>query len=184
MGEDGSINGERSSPEPDGRYVHSDARQRVVVSSDALMAYIPELDRTTYNPQLHEGIDARSVGWLGEEVPHTGVLAPSLLKKLRRLVHKRCYSDHWMGFHSCEICDRMYGHGEISIVHAGVRYVAPALVIHYVEAHHYLPPEPFLEALQHGTPWAPTGAIPGYVRSETEDLKPSLFERMTRWIRR
>ena len=94
-----------------------------------------------------------------------------------------------MGWHTCEICGRADGHGEIALEHAGARYVAPVLIIHYVERHHYLPPEPFLAALRDGTPISPDedgsvvggGGAPGYVHDHDRDRG---VRRLLRWLRR
>jgi hypothetical protein len=42
------------------------------------------------------------------------------------------------------------GNGEIIVKgEDGRRYAAPTLILHYIEAHHYLPPEEFIQAVRH-----------------------------------
>jgi len=102
-----------------------------------------------------------TVGWL--EPPHhyqTGPLAPHLLEKLKLLVTHEV--NVMRGSHQCPICRKdwmhidvagcryLLGHGEIWIpdgANPSLVYAAPTLVVHYVEAHSYLPPAAFLESL-------------------------------------
>ncbi|KRR18256.1 hypothetical protein CQ14_25405 [Bradyrhizobium lablabi] len=70
------------------------------------------------------------------------------------------------GWHFCEFCPkpaktvspgrirmldpaaRTLGNGEIRVASAaGIIYVAPLLVLHYVVAHGYLPPQEFIDAV-------------------------------------
>ena len=38
--------------------------------------------------------------------------------------------------------------GEIRVASGGVTFAAPVLIVHYIEAHGYAPPEPFLKAIE------------------------------------
>ncbi len=66
------------------------------------------------------------------------------------------------GFHICQFCSPILEHpkicrngreiwvgsAEIRVRGRGrVRYAAPTLIYHYIEAHQYLPPEEFIEAV-------------------------------------
>lgn len=46
----------------------------------------------------------------------------------------------WIGEHS--------RNGEILVSREGVTFAAPVLIVHYIEAHRYLLPEPFLKAVE------------------------------------
>ncbi|MGW3211106.1 DUF7919 family protein [Streptomyces parvus] len=61
------------------------------------------------------------------------------------------------GHHLCPWCaSRLFprspegpqGSAEVRVMGNGVAYAAPGLVAHYVEAHDYLPPIEFMEAVQ------------------------------------
>ena len=53
-----------------------------------------------------------------------------------------------LGYHTCGICNRYEDRGEF-IVQANDRtYVVPCMVLHYIDAHGYLPPEVFLSDLR------------------------------------
>jgi hypothetical protein len=102
-----------------------------------------------------------NVGWLGAGEPfEVGTVAPEVRDALVRLAsHKH----HLMrGVHHCELCavespirlvadvERGWvslGMGEIHVHGArGVVYAAPSLIIHYIDAHQYLPPVEFQRA--------------------------------------
>jgi hypothetical protein len=54
------------------------------------------------------------------------------------------------GFHGCEFCRwiKAKGNGEIHVVGSdGITYVAPALIVHYMASHKYLPPKEFIDAV-------------------------------------
>lgn len=50
------------------------------------------------------------------------------------------------GLHSCPFCGEAAGTGEVEVVARTAIYVAPTLIIHYVEAHQYRPPDEFVIA--------------------------------------
>jgi hypothetical protein len=58
-----------------------------------------------------------------------------------------------MGFHCCEFCpprsDGRFtrGHRNVWIPADSVVYVAPELILHYIEAHGYRPPDEFITAV-------------------------------------
>ena len=108
---------------------------------------IPDLSPELYSCDLHQGVRACSVGWLGSAVPMKGAVPSHLLEALRHYRQTNYHEDFLLGSHSCEICGGADGHGEFSIDWGGVRYVLPVLVLHYCEAHEYLPPPEFMRAL-------------------------------------
>ncbi|MGK5641696.1 hypothetical protein ACSNOK_25750 [Streptomyces sp. URMC 126] len=94
----------------------------------------------------------RNVGWLG---PERGLQrapsqpSPALLDALREEVRK--VRSMTLGLHVCEFCagkEPAAGSGEIHVyARDGLTYAAPSLLLHYVERHHYAPPEEFVRAL-------------------------------------
>jgi hypothetical protein len=106
-----------------------------------------------------------NVGWLARgHVFPVGAAPEGFVDALRRLISSP--ENLYRGYHSCEFCpepplvvsstgrreipppgDTM-GNGEIRVAGSGgVVYVAPVLVAHYVEVHHYRPPQAFIEAV-------------------------------------
>lgn len=69
------------------------------------------------------------------------------------------------GLHHCELCEvespilvaprkppgerAVLGTGEIHVRGVNHTYVAPTLIIHYIDAHHYAPPFEFIEAVRY-----------------------------------
>jgi hypothetical protein len=105
-----------------------------------------------------------NIGWLSREHGFATGLAPrEFLTALARLTDSPV--NLYRGRHYCEFCptpmvtmsDRgptlveppsaIWGNREIRVpADCGRIYVAPKLVLHYVEAHGYLPPEEFMNA--------------------------------------
>lgn len=111
---------------------------------------------------------ARMVGWLDVSEPFPqGLLS---VERKHRLWEHRCNPFSLsMGQHLCKLCypelpslteyrqiqqensegpESVFGNGDILIVGSnGEAFITPVLICHYVVHHGYLPPEPFLEAL-------------------------------------
>jgi hypothetical protein len=87
-----------------------------------------------------------NIGWLSHrhEFP-TGSIDDEILNKLRAYpIVNRC-----RGFHPCDFCEEnVFGNGEIHVIsNGGVEFRSPQMLIHYIEFHSYLPPQPFLDAV-------------------------------------
>jgi len=93
----------------------------------------------------------RAVGWLerGQWFPTGGIDA----QVFARPVEMR--KDQWQpivaaGFHECDLCQyesEASGTRNLFIPRAGSLYVCPELIVHYINAHSYVPPTEFCEAL-------------------------------------
>jgi hypothetical protein len=103
-----------------------------------------------------------AIGWLDPSVPYaTGAVSPACFSALVRLL-----VDPWQpaaagGSHRCGFCRFSGGPGELRHDGLSVRlgasnlfvpsgtiaYCAPSLVLHYIDAHGYCPPEPFFAAV-------------------------------------
>lgn len=109
-----------------------------------------------------------NVGWL--DAPHpfpSGDVPEWVAPKLAEAIG-RPLVNVMRGFHLCTHCDfdrRMLTVGRLEMGHAelrvpggdGVMFAAPTLIWHYVTAHAYLPPQPFLDGLAAYDPsWADT----------------------------
>lgn len=106
--------------------------------------------------------EARAVGWLGPPpVPSGGRLSREAFDVLM----EHCLNP-WQPFvlagrHRCERCVYSGGPGAVHASGRTVRidgrnlfvptkdvlYVAPIMIVHYVDAHGYVPPAPFVDAL-------------------------------------
>ena len=124
-----------------------------------------------------------NVGWLDHRYPFpTGVVEPDVVARLVDLAatYRRAII---RGVQDCYFCGaeaplrmprdggRGYvwlGTGEIRLEsQEGLLYAAPTMICHYVEAHHYLPPEQFLDALR-------TGCVGPPESYEVDHLHPQL----------
>lgn len=102
----------------------------------------------------------QSVGWLDAEKPFsTGEVPAEFLLRLAAL-HREHQSLKTRGFHQCPFCsasdDARHLHrsnAEIAVrARDGTIYRAPALILHYVAAHGYRPPDQFISAVVNGEP--------------------------------
>lgn len=109
--------------------------------------------------------DVLNVGWLsvGHSFP-AGPTSEGFRAGLRCLVQAPV--NVYRGIHLCEFCPRppenltpsglrtidpapgTFGNGEVRVRAHGTTYVAPVLVLHYVEAHNYAPPAEFVSAVE------------------------------------
>ncbi len=113
------------------------------------MTYIPDMTPCTYFP-IARGESLLAVGWLEDtnEFP-VGKVPTAFYRRLEQLV-----VDPWqpivaVGLHQCSLCqsDGAYGNANIFVPSNGRILVAPALILHYINCHHYCPPEEFVQAV-------------------------------------
>lgn len=94
----------------------------------------------------------RAIGWLelGKSFS-TGPIPSTTFERLAALI-----SDFWdpvqtIGFHQCDLCQftpEASGTGVLYVPSmSNIIYAAPVLLSHYVNAHHYRPPDAFLESV-------------------------------------
>ncbi len=109
------------------------------------MPYIPDLNSLEDWP--HIGTPSVAIGWLGDTVPHTGVVSEAAMRVLHHFREHYTFQDGLLGLHTCKICGQAEFHNEFWLGYGGVRYVLPVGIFHYIEAHHYCPPAEFLAIL-------------------------------------
>lgn len=127
------------------------------------MAHVPDLDVFRYHNGPFEpknwAVPLIAVGWL--EHPQsftTGNVTSSVISKLKGMVEQTrlAYSQYtFRGGKSCSFClfaglsdpGPIWSQENIFVPGTGVVYVAPGGIVHYVEAHSYLPPREFVEAV-------------------------------------
>jgi hypothetical protein len=126
--------------------------------------YFPDLTPYQYG-RTEQQPNILNVGWLSAAQPfHFGAPDERFVDALRQLVSSPI--NLYRGVHICEFCPSPLvktipnggfmietlpgttGNGEIRVAAAnGITYVAPVLVLHYVVAHKYLPPQEFIDAV-------------------------------------
>ena len=122
------------------------------------MTFYPDLSETT---MITAGHHIRAIGWLDDKHDFpTGSAPPTFVHKLRRITEKHSETllalydnefdflrNQFFGFHTCELCHNFNHGGNIAVPTEGELYVAPAMILHYVEVHGYLPPTQFVDAV-------------------------------------
>lgn len=99
-----------------------------------------------------------AVGWLGKDEEFSrGPVNKEFFDQLARAAARPWQPVVCMGYHHCELCQfnpPMFK-DNLFVPHAGRIYVAPAGILHYIAAHWYCPPEPFIKAVMECPPiWA------------------------------
>ena len=91
-----------------------------------------------------------AVGWLSPE--HSFSQGPNdvvVYDRLKSLCQEPWQPFSYMGYHSCELCqfEGAQGSSNLFIPYEGTLFVAPELILHYINTHHYQPPEVFCDAV-------------------------------------
>jgi hypothetical protein len=115
------------------------------------MSWFPDLGTVTL---IHSGDHVRAVGWLSfQQSFQQGDVPAEFLGRLRM------YASRWgdsvdalnwpvcMGGHRCDLCGGCYTSGNFGVPQRDLLFVAPEMIVHYVAAHHYLPPSEFITAV-------------------------------------
>ena len=93
----------------------------------------------------------RSIGWLERGQPFaTGSVDPQVFARLVEFIKEPWQPITYMGVHSCDLClydDSVCGLRNLFIPAQGLIYVCPELIVHYMNAHWYQPPEEFCRAV-------------------------------------
>lgn len=118
--------------------------------------YFPDLSSYSYLLPWPLG-SVLNVGWLDEQHPYrTGQVDLVVTEKLRWLAQEHSVR-RTRGRHQCPFCaqdgqepivKRPLGMAEVWVPRAGGFFAAPELVIHYIQAHGYCPPDEFLNAVR------------------------------------
>src|SRR5262252_3924445 len=90
-----------------------------------------------------------NVGWLAKaEAFPTGESMPGFAERLKLFCEQPILLT--MGYHTCELCGRERGNGEIRVLGTERFYAAPVLILHYVTQHEYRPPDEFIRTVMEG----------------------------------
>jgi hypothetical protein len=128
------------------------------------MGYYQDLTPYTYDDNEFDSLTL-NVGWLdkGHEYS-TGDVSESFVDRLWMFC--RVFAAHTRGCHPCRFCQKpspgstlvQRNNEELGLGSAEIRvfgkngtvYAAPNLIYHYVTAHHYRPPDEFIQAVLEG----------------------------------
>lgn len=114
------------------------------------MTWIPDLTPLSYFGDEAAGA-LRAVGWL-ERGQHyaRGPVEKSVYDKLVELAKDPFQPIVAAGFHQCDLCQfdaERVGASNLFIPGEKLIFVCPELVVHYVNAHEYRPPDEFCTAV-------------------------------------
>ena len=114
------------------------------------MSYYADLTPYNYFAYTEKELN---VGWLSKDHDFTiGEIPEGFLEKLKVYAEREHRMHQTRGWHDCHFCEENHhGSNELRVVGSdGMVYASPALIIHYVEAHKYLPPQQFIDAVMNG----------------------------------
>jgi hypothetical protein len=107
--------------------------------------WYPDLGTTC---QIASGRRVRAVGWLSAQHEFTkGQVAHRALDALHVLVSEGYCPVALAGPHLCELCSGVRESANVLVPSGDLLYAAPAMVVHYIEAHAYQPPPAFIDAI-------------------------------------
>jgi len=105
---------------------------------------IEDLEPYTYNYYTQVKKNVLGVGWLDETRPfNKGEVPEEFIEKLKKA--KRV--NFTKGWHDCPFCGKAKGSHEIMVRYNNKIYMAPELIVHYIEEHNYQPPEEYINAV-------------------------------------
>jgi len=93
----------------------------------------------------------RAVGWLEAGRPYpTGATEKPIYEKLCGLAKEPWLPVAFAGPHFCDLCQYGGSSGVANVFTPGdgLLFVCPELITHYMNAHHYRPPEQFCESVR------------------------------------
>src|SRR5688572_5505169 len=93
----------------------------------------------------------RAVGWLERGKPFSiGTVNRRIYEKLTELCKDPWEPIACAGSHACDLCQfapEAHGAKNVFIPATGFLYVCPELILHFINAHKYAPPQEFCEAV-------------------------------------
>ena len=109
------------------------------------MAKFEDLTPYTYFASNDKDYKILNIGWLAGEFSKGKVPNKFLIELEKYKDYPRIQT---RGFHNCPYCGNDRSSNEIRVISkAGIVYASPMLVIHYIKAHNYKPPDEYINAV-------------------------------------
>jgi hypothetical protein len=115
------------------------------------MSFFPDMGRASY---VAAGDHVRAVGWLHPDHPYSrGEVSAEFLERLKKFAAQSRASAEALyfgasgGLHTCELCGRAHDIGSFGVPGGDLLFIAPPMVVHYIEQHGYCPPPEFVAAV-------------------------------------
>jgi hypothetical protein len=129
-------------------YRHGRVQSKAKLGYSA-MSGLQDLSPCIYLPVVADHILA--VGWLDSNMKYgRGSTPTAVYQKLKDFVRSPWQPFLYAGHHECNLCQfhgESHGASNLFIPFEGKIYVAPELITHYINAHHYQPPAIFCDAV-------------------------------------
>lgn len=114
------------------------------------MSYYPDLSPYNYSHYCEKELN---VGWLEKGQPFSvGEVPEGFLERLKWFSEEP-FPVFAAGAHFCEFCEDRDAKSSCELRIVGeddAVYATPYLIVHYIEAHKYLPPQEFIDAVMNG----------------------------------
>jgi hypothetical protein len=115
------------------------------------MSFFPDLGCES---PVAAGAHVRAIGWLHPDHPFTkGDVSADFLARLKQFAARSgdsteaLYFGAFGGYHTCEFCGRVHGINNFGVPSGDLLFVAPEMVVHYIEQHGHSPPFEFVAAV-------------------------------------
>ncbi len=115
------------------------------------MSFFPDMGRKSL---VAWGDHIRAIGWLHPDHTYTiGEVPAQFLARLKEFAARSSDSSEALhfgafgGFHTGEFCGQAHGIGNFGVPSGDLLFVAPEMVVHYIEQHGYRPPDEFVAAV-------------------------------------
>jgi hypothetical protein len=123
------------------------------------MTYFPDFSLYRY---IGDSETSLNIGWLDQSMPYPqGETSEEFRQKLLQFCISAPRIHQTRGWHQCnlgncpypvKIDENGFGDAEIRVIGQSKTYASPDLIIHYVIAHKYKPPDEFVEAVLKSPP--------------------------------
>jgi hypothetical protein len=113
------------------------------------LAHFDDLTECTYFGEELARV-LRAVGWLTKDVAFPiGTMDAEAFDELKDLMNDPWQPMVCCGVHHCELCqfDPPCGQKILFVPNGSLIFVCPDLIVHYIAAHHYRPPDEFIKAV-------------------------------------
>lgn len=116
-----------------------------------VMSFFPDMGQVSL---VAAGEHVRAIGWLHPNHVFTkGNVSTEFLNRLKEFAKRSgpsaeaLYFGAFGGFYTCGFCGQAHGIGNFGVPHGDLLFVAPEMVVHYIEEHGYCPPAEFITAV-------------------------------------
>ena len=149
------------------------------------MTHYADLAPCNYFTPNHDG-KLLAVGWLSRWRRYSrGAVSDDVVARIHQLLVDPWDPDGFLGWHDCNFCRVTNGPRQLTLdnvtVHLGISnlfiptvdrlFVAPSLILHYIDAHDYSPPQDFFDAVMA----CPDMRSMDYLKLIREVAPPALF---------